>query len=120
MGVATACVRERDDRFFAQKNRAPQRVRGSQIQAGDQLFLGRDGARATALRAIILFFGSGHAARVGASLAVGSSFDAATGDFGGGSVLLGIRRVGEAEGEGGTDDNSEQGFLDFHSRIYLS
>jgi hypothetical protein len=120
VGEATACARERDDRFFAQKSRAPQRVRGSQIQAGDQLFLGRDGARATALRAIILFFGSGHAARVGAGLAVCGSLDAATGDFGGGSVFLGISRVGEAEGEGGTDDNSEQGFLDFHSRIYLS
>ena len=85
-----------------------------------RLFLGRDGARATALRAIILFFGSGHAARVGAGLAVGSSLDAATGDLGGSSVFLGISRVGEAEGEGGTDDNSEQGFLDFHSRIDLS
>lgn len=106
--------------FLHKKSRAPQTVRGSQIQAGGRLFLGRDGSRATALRAIILFFGSGHAARVGARLAVCSSFDAATGDLGGSSVFLGISRVGEAEGEGGTDDNSEQGFLDFHRRIYLS
>jgi hypothetical protein len=54
---------------------------------------------------------------VGAGLAVCSSLDAATGDFGGDSVFLGISRVGEAESEGGTDDNSEQGFFHFRSRI---
>ena len=95
-------------------------MRGSQIQAEGRLFLGLDGARATALLAVLTVFGGGDAARVTAGLAVFGGLGAATCDLGGGSsgAFLGVGGEGEAGSEEGTENDGEEGFVDFHRMFY--
>lgn len=103
------------------KKAAPRSGRGSQIQARGRLFLGLDGARATALLAVLGVFGRRDAAGMAAGFAVFRSFGAATGRFGGGSsgVFLGVSGIRDADGEDGTDYKGEECFVDFHRCNYL-